>query len=71
MSRLTKHWSRLAIASSGVDGLVGCERLNAVVLWLLFGQFYVKLVHGVCDPEHRCLAAVTELAQSLSRQARK
>jgi hypothetical protein len=31
MRRLTKHWSRLAIASSGVDGLVGCERLNAVV----------------------------------------
>ena len=31
MRRLTKHWSRLAIASSGIDGLVGCERLNAVV----------------------------------------
>ena len=31
MRRLTKHWSRLAIASSGVDGLVGCERLYAVV----------------------------------------
>jgi len=44
MKWLTKHWSRLAIASSGIDGLVGCERLNAAVRSIELSAFMPIIV---------------------------